>query len=474
MKKKKKRVIVILVIAVILIAVVVSVVRCSSNVAGAIDQMANSVQALPLEQQDLSSSINASGTVESQNVYSVTTDLTCKVKELKVALGDHVEAGDVLCVFDDSDVREQIATLEEQVSAAEKLSAKQKQISERSLQDAKDDQTAQIASANASITDAQTAYDKAVSDYNSTKNQLDAATQNGDDAQAAMLKEQLSSCDASVQQANASLKAAKENLSQVERTTNQAIQSAQDTVDTNALSNSGNSDTAKELAKLYRQLDQMTVTAPQAGIITQLNVAQGSIPNGPLMKIEDNANLKVKVSIKEKDIVKLSEGMAAKITSDALPDQTSAGVVNKVINFASSQSQAADSSSSQGGTSGSAYSAEVNVDAGSSLLLGMSVKVEITLKESGMALAVPYDSIETEEDGSSYVYKGTEKEDGLYQIKKVAVTVGESSDYYTGISSDELSEGDLIISSPDEVSDGAEIPLYIPEDGTASYVTETE
>lgn len=473
MKKKKKRIIVILVIAVILIAVIVSVVRCSSNVAGAIDQMANTVQALPLEEQDLSSSINASGTVESQNVYSVTTDLTCKVKELKVAVGDHVEAGQELCVFDDTDVREQIATLEAQVSAAEKLSAKQNQIAERSLQDAKDDQAAQIASANASITDAQTAYDKAVSDYNNAKSQLDTANANGDEAQAAALQEQLSAYDATVQQAQAALKSARDNLPQVERTTNQAIQSAQDTVDTNALSDSTNSDTAKELAKLYRQLDQMTVTAPQAGIITQLNVAQGSIPNGALMQIEDNANLKVKVSIKEKDIVKVAEGMTAKITSDALPDQTSAGVVNKVINFASSQAQSADSSTSQG-TTGSAYSAEINVDAGSSLLLGMSVKVEITLKESGTALAVPYDSIVTEEDGSSYVYKGTEKEDGLYQIEKVPVTVGDSSDYYTGITSDQLAAGDLIVSSPDEVSEGDEIPLYVPEDGTASYVTETE
>lgn len=139
MKKSKKRIIIILVVAVVLIAVVVSLVRCGSNVAGAIESAVSMEQALPLEEQDLSNAINATGTVESQNVYSVTTDLTCKVKELKVALGDHVEAGDVLCVFDDSDVREQIATLEEQVSASDQLAAKQNQIAERNLQDAKND-----------------------------------------------------------------------------------------------------------------------------------------------------------------------------------------------------------------------------------------------------------------------------------------------------------------------------------------------
>lgn len=475
MKKSKKRIIIILIVAVVLIAVIFSLVRCGSNVAGAIQSAASMEQALPLEEQDLSSSINATGTVESQNVYSVTTDLTCKVKELKVALGDHVEAGDVLCVFDDSDVREQIATLEEQVSASDQLAAKQNQIAERNLQDAKNDQASQINSANTAITDAQSTYDKTNADYNNAKSQLDAAiAQGSDDAVISALQEQVSTLDGKLQEANTTLKAAKDNLTQVQKTTDQTIQTAQDTVDTNALTNSKDAQTTKELAKLYRQLDQMTVVAGQSGIITQLNIAQGGVPNGPLMQIEDNTNLKVKVSIKEKDITKVQQGMAAKITADALPDQTNTGVVNKVINFASSDAKTADQSAASGtsGSSGSAYSAEVNVDAGSSLLLGMTVKVEITLKEGGKGMAVPYDSIATDDDGS-YVYRGKEQDDGNYLIEKVPVTVGDSTDYYTGISSDELELGDLIISTPDDVQEGDTIPLYVPDD-TTSYTVDTE
>lgn len=458
-----------------MIAVIFSLVRCGSNVAGAIQSAASMEQALPLEEQDLSSSINATGTVESQNVYSVTTDLTCKVKELKVALGDHVEAGDVLCVFDDSDVREQIATLEEQVSASDQLAAKQNQIAERNLQDAKNDQASQINSANTAITDAQSAYDKTNADYNNAKSQLDAAiAQGSDNAVISALQEQVSTLDGKLQEANTTLKAAKDNLTQVQKATDQTIQTAQDTVDTNALTNSKDAQTTKELAKLYRQLDQMTVVAGQSGIITQLNIAQGGVPNGPLMQIEDNTNLKVKVSIKEKDITKVQQGMAAKITADALPDQTNTGVVNKVINFASSDAKTADQSAASGtsGSSGSAYSAEVNVDAGSSLLLGMTVKVEITLKEGGKGMAVPYDSIATDDDGS-YVYRGKEQDDGNYLIEKVPVTVGDSTDYYTGISSDELELGDLIISTPDDVQEGDTIPLYVPDD-TTSYTVDTE
>lgn len=475
MKKSKKRIIIILIVAVVLIAVIFSLVRCGSNVAGAIQSAASMEQALPLEEQDLSSSINATGTVESQNVYSVTTDLTCKVKELKVALGDHVEAGDVLCVFDDSDVREQIATLEEQVSASDQLAAKQNQIAERNLQDAKNDQASQINSANTAITDAQSAYDKTNADYNNAKSQLDAAiAQGSDNAVISALQEQVSTLDGKLQEANTTLKAAKDNLTQVQKATDQTIQTAQDTVDTNALTNSKDAQTTKELAKLYRQLDQMTVVAGQSGIITQLNIAQGGVPNGPLMQIEDNTNLKVKVSIKEKDITKVQQGMAAKITADALPDQTNTGVVNKVINFASSDAKTADQSAASGtsGSSGSAYSAEVNVDAGSSLLLGMTVKVEITLKEGGKGMAVPYDSIATDDDGS-YVYRGKEQDDGNYLIEKVPVTVGDSTDYYTGISSDELELGDLIISTPDDVQEGDTIPLYVPDD-TTSYTVDTE
>lgn len=54
------------------------------------------------------------------------------------------------------------------------------------------------------------------------------------------------------------------------------------------------------------------------------------------MRIEDDGNLKVTVNIREQDILKISEGMNARITCDAVgSDQVFSGQVIRVINFAS-------------------------------------------------------------------------------------------------------------------------------------------
>ena len=67
------------------------------------------IQAVYLEQQDLSASIHASGQVESASVVEVTTEVTSRVVQLNVALGDHVKRGDVLCVLDDSEITETVS-----------------------------------------------------------------------------------------------------------------------------------------------------------------------------------------------------------------------------------------------------------------------------------------------------------------------------------------------------------------------------
>ena len=81
-------------------------------------------------------------------------------------------------------------------------------------------------------------------------------------------------------------------------------------------------------------------------------------------------------------------------------------------------------------------------------------------------MAVPYDSIATDDDGNSYVFVGKEGKDGKYKIKKVIVTTGISNDYYTAVSSDDLKEGDSIINYPYDVSEGESYDLYFPEKQT--------
>lgn len=172
------------------------------------------------------------------------------------------------------------------------------------------------------------------------------------------------------------------------------------------------------------------------------------------MTIQDPKALQVTVNVGEKDILKLASGQKALISSDALPDKDIQGTVVRVINFAS-----ADSSSGQGmntGVSTSAtYSADIRVEGqDSGLLLGMSVSAKIYLSESQeKKLSVPYDSVATAEDGTQYVYRAVQQDDG-YRIEKVTLETGTAGSYYVAVENSDLKQGDLVVTAPGTVTEG--------------------
>lgn len=433
-KNHKKLCIVVGVILIIAVVAGILVHRMRQS-ASEITQVDSGIQAFTLQKQDMSNSVSTSGTVESSNVTEVTTEVSSAIKDLNVSLGDHVEKGQVLCTFDDEQIRQQISELEKQNAASKKASDSTKQKAQRALDTAQ----AQANAKAAALTAAQ-------NDYQTIQNMLGSSEQSAEEKASALAQAQ-----ANVQSAQSEYDAAQESVT-----------SAQEALDD---ANNATTDTASsDLTKLYQQLNNLTVVAEQSGIITQLNVSKGSIPtNGSLMRIEDDTALMVNVNIKEKDILKLAQGQNATITSDAIgSDQVFSGTVDKVVNFAS-KSSGTDTSS---GTSSGGYSATIQLESGTPLLLGMSVNVEILLNEEGEQLAVPYDAIAQDDDGNSYVFAAEAQDNGKYKVKKVSVTTGISNDYYTAISSDELNEGDTIINYPDDVSEGDEVDLYFPEEQT--------
>ena len=552
LKMKVKKRWIVLIVVLLVIVLVLALYTKSKNAANNFTEYDIGVEAMPLANQDLSDSISVTGKVESRNVWVATTEVTAKVKDLNVSLGDRVEAGDVLCTFDESDVQEQITELEKQISETATQEAQQTANSiseaETALNQAKTDQTNQIATAKAELKTAKKAYKEGIAkekqglsdsellsllasvesaegEYSSAESGVSSAQDDLAAAKAAYeegkadstktnaeileLKSAVSKAEAAVASAQNALKvagtqlqsaqaayteglnkkgitdselsalkdavdAAKRNLDAVRSSTAASVETAENALNSAKTGSSSSSTSQTELAKLKRQLSQMTIVAEQSGVVTQLNISKGSIPNGALMKIEDDSALKVSVGITEKDIVKLQEGMKATITSNALPDEEVQGEITQVINFASADTSA--SYSSEGDTSSSsstAYSANINIDPGSNLLLGMSVKVNITISQEGENLAVPYDSIEEDENGNSYVYRGNDNGDGTYTIEKVIVTKGDSNDYYTAISGD-VAEGDYIVLYPYLVSEGDSIELSIVDGTTDLTIDESE
>ncbi len=465
MKKNKKLAIILLGAAILMVVIISVACRALGNVA---TEMRSALTGgIPVQEaatRDLSSVVYASGTIASQNKVSVTTELTGQVKELYVQLGDYVEAGTPLLVMDDAEIRNRIAELEKQLSDQEVLAAKQKEINQRSLNYAKEEQTQLLEEAKKAVDSARTEAAAAASALETAKNNYNQYASQGltDEGMTAELTAAHEEAQIAYDTAQAVLKEAESTYNATVRSTNQQVQAAQDVIDTQDIGTDTDNTTSTTLAELYSQLEKVTITAPQSGIITALNISTGSmVTTGDLMVIEDNKNLKLSVSIQEMDILKLSEGMHAVIKADALEDVEINGTVSKVINFATA-SGTGNMYEMEGMSTPGAYSAEIVIEGDTQLLLGMNAKAEIVLTEKKDALTVAYDSIFAEEDEKQYVYVAVadDSESGkTHKVKRVPVTIGDEGDYYTEIISDKIQEGDLVISYPDMVTEGEYITI---------------
>lgn len=458
------------------------------------------VPAMTLTKTDISNSINVSGVVESQNVVKITTNLTQPVKKLNVSLGDKVKAGDILCVFDDEEIKKEIESLEKSIANANALSENQKKANEKALQRAKEDKQIQLETAQKAIDEANESlqktmdkYNKAVTKYNqlvervnnlrATLDNMPAPDYSDDTAmpdnsyantqqEYETAKAELQSAEAemealeeSIEPAEKAVESAQEAYKSTERSADQQIESCQDTIDNANLTQEDNSQQA-QLDKLKASLDDTVIKATKDGYITSINVVEGSIAtDGTLMTIEDTGSLKITVDIKEYDILKLKEGMKATITTEATGDEEIQGTVSKVINTVSSGGNSAGSAGGlSGGSSSSGYKAEITIDNSSDLLIGMNAKAKIILDGKSDVFAVPYDAITTDENGNDVIYIAKDNGNGKYTVEEMPVTKGTETDYYTEISGSDLEDGLIVITQPYMTSVGSETEISLDGD----------
>ena len=170
------------------------------------------------------------------------------------------------------------------------------------------------------------------------------------------------------------------------------------------------------------------------GTITALNATVGDVCSGAVATIQDVDNLTVEVTIPASSVGKLKVGMQCNITSDATED-TVTGTLTRIDPVAN------DSGS---------FGATVTVNSqDSGLLIGISAKVEIIVSEKENVFTVPRDAVGTNDDGSTYVLRKTGGEGVDMTFEQVAVTEGDTNDYYVEITGDDLNEGDVIRATAD-------------------------
>ena len=134
--KNLKKKIVLLVVAVVVVAGVAGVLKIKKTMNAAME-LINQPETITLEKQDLTNSIAVTGKIIPNQSKRVVTSITgVTVNEVNVEVGDIVRAGDVICVFDDSDYQ---ASLEDAKKSLEVESSNSNITvggSERALQEA--------------------------------------------------------------------------------------------------------------------------------------------------------------------------------------------------------------------------------------------------------------------------------------------------------------------------------------------------
>lgn len=293
---------------------------------------------------------------------------------------------------------------------------------------------------------ATSSVDKAYRAYKDAKVDLEDAVKKADEE----IKDQLDAVDI----AQTNYDNANKSLRIAQKAAQKQVDTAKDKITSTELS-VRNQTSSIDIQKLRKQLTDAQVVAPIEGTVTEVYAKVGEKASGLMFVIENDEALKVKTSIKEYDLPDVQIGMEAIVKTDATEDKEFAGTVGFI---APAAKKAADGSMLS--STNVEFECEVDItEITKELKIGMNARVNIVTESKSNVLAVPYDAILTDENNDSYIYIAEADKNDLYKVKKVVITQGLQTDFFVEVTSNELKEGSLIISSPELVQDGMSVSL---------------
>ena len=545
--KRHKALVIVLIIVCAVGGCVLRIRQAGQEMEAALSQMA--LQTDEAAYRDLTSTINATGYVQSDNTRSLTTTLVnTEVTEVNVEVGDVVQAGDALCSFDTEEIEESLADARESLDVAQAQSNLSVQGAERSLSDAVNAQNYQVGTAGKNRDYSWTTYEEAVADYNEAVADLESKTKEEndkknemDDAESRMNRAQdemeesagryaeaqaaaggdigdllediqngtgslsgsnlnqaanelseaysdytakqaaaqaaateYSTISAEYQQIKAEREALENSVDSMKTamdssyhtyeqqedaynntviTQNSSVAGMQDSLTNSRLSASVSTQTQENQVKTYeRQLEKGVLTSPISGTVTEVNVQEGdTYTGGVIVTVQDCNAFIIEAEIDEYDISDIKEGMKVIFRTDATRDEELEGeviFVSPVPTGTSSSNGSLTAGAASGGHVTYQIKVAINTDT-DRLRLGMTAKMNIVLSEVEHVLTVPYDAVQTDENGNDVVYvmESVTGEDGqvTQQQRAVPVTVGTEGDYYVEIISDEITEGMTVV-----------------------------
>ncbi len=222
------------------------------------------------------------------------------------------------------------------------------------------------------------------------------------------------------------------------------------------------------IRKAQAQLEKGTICAGMNGTVTEVNIAPGrSLSDADAVVISNLDDLKAIVDVDEAHIADISVGQKVYLTTDSTESEPVTGTVTFCAATPTEVSESSGSGSSSSGTASTLvntkkkvyYRVEVAITSDQSRLrVGMNAKMDFVLSEAKDVIAVPADTIMTDDKGNSFVRvldpdaaadagaagegstDGTEAPD----YREIKVTTGATDGNMVEITSGNINEGDSL------------------------------
>ena len=406
-----------------------SLAGCGTEEAPVMDTTVT-VETAAVETGDLSSQSTYIGTISAEGTASVIAQVSGTVEEIAVSVGDTVEAGTLLCRFDDESAR----------------------IALQSAQAAYQSALTGVASAEAAVSSALAGYG-GTEDGSLTvlEEQVRLAQDNYEDTQA--LFEIGAASQAEVDQAYQTLLSAQAGLESA-RAALSAAQAGVEQAQAGAESARAGVDSAQVgISSAEYQLSLYNLTTPISGVVEAVNVTENNFTSaGTAAFVISNGNNKT-VTFYVTEQVRKGLELGQPVTVE-YSGNTYEGAITEI-------SGVVDAAVGQ-------FEVEAVIDGAQDLPDGLAVELTTTAYQADDALLIPSDALYFE-NGEAYVYLMQDGaavranvEIGLYTADTIAVTGG-------------LSQGDqVIVSWSASLRDGAPVRLAeAAEDGAAAGAEES-
>lgn len=307
--------------------------------------------------------LSASGTIEAASNASLSTRMMGYIEDIHVNVGDKVQKGELLVSINNSD-----------------LQAKRAQV-------------------NASITEAEAAFENAKKDYERYKTLFES--------QSASQKE-MDDQTARYEMAKARLEAARQMKNEVNS-----------------------------------QFAYVNIRAPFSGVITQKYAEEGTMaqPGQPLIAMEAPGEQEVLARIPESQISQVQQGTRVDVLVKSI-DKTFKGTVEEV--------------SSSARNTGGQYLVKVRLeDPGEEVLSGMYATVRFPIEEKGIApIMIPKEAIINRGDLQG-VYTVSSQNTAILRWLRLGRTYGDQVEVLSGLGSDEA----FIVSADGKLFNGAKVSV---------------